>query len=412
MKKSFYSVEIDYICQLVSQTFKIPVRFLDKNNNILHEHIFNDIHNPFYSSKEEYLNELCWEDDLSNFPIIRSNKFREKFILIYLDSIKSIEGTIIVGPSISFEPLEKTINEIIKNSSIEINTQKVVDYYHSLSYIPRQSFIDISVLLYYLIYLKKINASIVLEKNPPLINNDYNVENPDLFISICHQNDAPRNTMAPSVKLFEAIQAGRKEELLKHFEAFPYEKVGVLSLTSELRNRKNQAIGGIVLATRYAIKGGLPTHISFALGDLFTQNVEKIYDLDSLFILIKEAFCTFAEYVNRYRGRKYSKTIITCQNYILKNIYEELSLQKLAHITNNNPSYLSTLFKKEVGIPLIEYIHREKVEEAKKLLILTDISILDISTWLNFNNQSYFNKIFKKYTLLTPKKYRDKYTIY
>ncbi|MEB8823047.1 helix-turn-helix transcriptional regulator [Bacillus cereus] len=81
-------------------------------------------------------------------------------------------------------------------------------------------------------------------------------------------------------------------------------------------------------------------------------------------------------------------------------------------MTNKNPMYLSTLFKKEVGMTLSEYIQREKVEEAKKLLTLTNYSLLEVSTFLNFNNQSYFTKIFKKYTEFTPKQYRNQHTIY
>ncbi|WP_257147897.1 helix-turn-helix domain-containing protein [Bacillus thuringiensis] len=53
-----------------------------------------------------------------------------------------------------------------------------------------------------------------------------------------------------------------------------------------------------------------------------------------------------------------------------------------------------------------------KSERSKKLLTLTNYSLLDISTWLNFNNQSYITKVFKKYTKVTPKQYRDQYTIY
>ncbi|WP_226799835.1 helix-turn-helix domain-containing protein [Bacillus thuringiensis] len=52
----------------------------------------------------------------------------------------------------------------------------------------------------------------------------------------------------------------------------------------------------------------------------------------------------------------------------------------------------------------------EKIEEAKKLLTLTNHSLLDISTLLNFNNQSYFTKVFKEYTGITPKQYRNQYS--
>ncbi|OXB97316.1 MULTISPECIES: AraC family transcriptional regulator [Bacillus] len=409
---SAYSVDTKYICQLLFQTFEIPIRFLDKNKNILHEYISNDILSPFYSSKEEHLNELYLDDDLFNFPIIRTNNFLENFILIHLEDKKNIKGTFIIGPYIDSKPGGKMINRIINDSHVITNKQEVMNYYHLIPIIEQSSLIHVSILLYYMIYLKKMDFNTIVERNKYLKSTASKVENPDLYISVCHQKDYVRNEVSISTKIFEAIKTGNKEELLKYWNAFPCKKIGVFCVTSELRNRKNQAIAGIAIATRYAIDGGLPSEEAFSISELYIQNVEKLNDINSILILVKEAFATFTEHVKTYIVRNYSKTITTCQNYILKNIYQELSLKQLAYITDKNPMYLSTLFKKEVGISLSEYIQREKVEEAKKLLTLTNYSLLDISTWLNFNSQSYFTKIFKKYTEVTPKKYRDQYTIY
>lgn len=412
MKKTHYSVDRDYICQLISQTFKIPVHYLDNNKNILHEYVLNNTHAPFYSSKEEHLKELFFEEDSVNFPIIRTNKYLENFILIHLHNDKNNEGTIIIGPCICIKPLEKMVNRIMNECHVTLNKHKVMNYYHSIPIKEKSTLIHISALLYYMIYFKKIDVKTIEKRNKFLENTTCEVKNPDLFISNCHQNNHARYDVSVSTKMFEAIKAGNKEEVLKCLRSFPYEKIGVLCLTNELRNRKNQAITGIAIASRYAIEGGLPSEVSFALGDLYIQSLEKINDIDSILVLIQEAFCTFTENVKTHRGRNYSKTITTCQNYILKNIYQELSLQQLVHITKKNPVYLSTLFKKEVGMPLIKYIQQEKVEEAKKLLTLTHRSILDISTMLNFNDQSYFTKIFKQQTGITPKQYRKQYTIY
>ncbi len=63
-----------------------------------------------------------------------------------------------------------------------------------------------------------------------------------------------------------------------------------------------------------------------------------------------------------------------------------------------------------MGITLSEYIQRERVEEAKKLLTLTTYS-LSISAFVNFNDQSYFTRVFKRITSMTPRQYREKYTI-
>ncbi|MFC4402498.1 helix-turn-helix domain-containing protein [Gracilibacillus xinjiangensis] len=89
-----------------------------------------------------------------------------------------------------------------------------------------------------------------------------------------------------------------------------------------------------------------------------------------------------------------------------KHLYEEITVSKLAKETILHPNYLSKLFKKEVGSSISEYIQKQKVEEAKKLLAHSDYSLSDIYTWLNFHDQSHFTRVFKKYVGVTPRKYR------
>ncbi|WP_227011817.1 helix-turn-helix transcriptional regulator [Paenibacillus lutimineralis] len=72
-----------------------------------------------------------------------------------------------------------------------------------------------------------------------------------------------------------------------------------------------------------------------------------------------------------------------------------------------HPAYLSKLFKQETGMTVIEYIQRQKIEEAKKLLTLSDASPLRAASLLNFHDQSHFTKVFKKYTGVTPKQYKN-----
>ena len=96
---------------------------------------------------------------------------------------------------------------------------------------------------------------------------------------------------------------------------------------------------------------------------------------------------------------------------ILQRLYQltgDISLDHLAEICHLSPNYLSSLFKKEVGISISEFIQQLRIDEAKKLLDLTNYSISEIGTFLNFNDQSYFIKTFKKHTGLTPKQYRGR----
>ncbi|MEH7313803.1 helix-turn-helix domain-containing protein, partial [Priestia megaterium] len=72
-----------------------------------------------------------------------------------------------------------------------------------------------------------------------------------------------------------------------------------------------------------------------------------------------------------------------------------------------HPNYLSKIFKKEVGKSVSQYIQEQRIEEAKKLLQLSNYTISEISTLLNFHDQSYFTTTFKKILGVTPKQYRN-----
>lgn len=74
---------------------------------------------------------------------------------------------------------------------------------------------------------------------------------------------------------------------------------------------------------------------------------------------------------------------------------------------NVNASYLSTLFKKEVGIPLTDYVNRQRIEQAKKLLIVTELPTKTIAQQCGIPDIYYFSRLFKKRTGVTPKLYRE-----
>ena len=90
-------------------------------------------------------------------------------------------------------------------------------------------------------------------------------------------------------------------------------------------------------------------------------------------------------------------------------MYSNISLNQICRILNFNPSYISRTFKNEVGISISEFILKEKISEAKLLLISTNYSILYITVLLHFHDQSYFSKTFKRFEEIIPKKYRDKF---
>ena len=84
-----------------------------------------------------------------------------------------------------------------------------------------------------------------------------------------------------------------------------------------------------------------------------------------------------------------------------------MSLEKLADHLNITPEYACTCFKKHMGISLMKYSKKIKVDRAKILLLTTNMSILDIAFTLGFYDQSHFSKTFKYFEGVSPSKFRN-----
>lgn len=103
-----------------------------------------------------------------------------------------------------------------------------------------------------------------------------------------------------------------------------------------------------------------------------------------------------------------SKTINACCNYIKEHLTENLTLEKLAKEIGYTEYYLTRKFNKEMGIKLLDYIREMRLEYAKIWLTTTTKSIEEISEELHLGTRSYFSRIFKESTGMTPAAYRER----
>ena len=97
------------------------------------------------------------------------------------------------------------------------------------------------------------------------------------------------------------------------------------------------------------------------------------------------------------------KTIIT---YIRSNYCKTISVKEAAEAVGYDEFYTMKLFKKFTGLPLIEYANRYRIMLARELLTATNEPICQIANKTGFTNISYFNRQFKRLTIVTPAIYR------
>jgi two-component system, response regulator YesN len=93
-------------------------------------------------------------------------------------------------------------------------------------------------------------------------------------------------------------------------------------------------------------------------------------------------------------------------SYINKNFDRTLRLDEVAKELYLTPQYLSSFFKRVVGVNFLDYVNNIRVYHAIKLLQETDRKITHIAMECGFNNTATFNSIFKKFTGKTSSEYR------
>jgi len=96
----------------------------------------------------------------------------------------------------------------------------------------------------------------------------------------------------------------------------------------------------------------------------------------------------------------------TVIDYIEINYGDHLDLESLARMMATSPTHLSRVFRREVGIPLFEYINRTRIRKACALLRRTHLPITHIAVDVGYNNVSFFNRYFRRIMRCSPREYR------
>ena len=146
---------------------------------------------------------------------------------------------------------------------------------------------------------------------------------------------------------------------------------------------------------------------------LFSDKESENYMLDAV-----NGFNEMIEYVeNLIRKAVEYKWYLTKEDsvadqictYIDSHFKEDIHRDELAELVFLNTDYMSRIFKKEKGVSISNYILQKRVDEAKKLLCGSSLPINTVSLHIGYSNFSYFTKMFKENTGLTPLEYRRKF---
>lgn len=211
---------------------------------------------------------------------------------------------------------------------------------------------------------------------------------------------------------YNAVSSGNVEKVKENFIKIKenyYNGKGVLS-DDPVKNVRYHFIISTALISRVCIENGMSHDLAYTLSDIYIRRADKCESIEKIIDMIGEMHIDYAERMRELKkGNVISIHIRKCIDYIYENLQEKLTVRSMAEYLQIDPTYLSKLFSKEVGMSFREFIINARVGAAKNMLAYSDFSFSDVSLSLGFSSQSAFTDTFKKSTGMTPGKYRALY---
>ena len=114
---------------------------------------------------------------------------------------------------------------------------------------------------------------------------------------------------------------------------------------------------------------------------------------------------TIAEVI-AFKGMQHALALKKAEQFILDHIDKKLVLSEIAKVSGLSVPYFSTIFKEEMGENFSDYLNRVRTEKAALLLTTSDLTLSKIAKLCGFEDQSWFSKIFKLHSGMSPGKFR------
>ncbi|MBP2000025.1 two-component system response regulator YesN [Paenibacillus shirakamiensis] len=146
-------------------------------------------------------------------------------------------------------------------------------------------------------------------------------------------------------------------------------------------------------------------------GEIFGQDLIKLShimsqsSLDVIQNLLYDLLLSISDKRSTQKNaNKLFQSVLKC---IHSNYNKDISRETVAREVFISPGYLSLLFKQELNMNFLEYLHQFRIEKASEYLSDRSLKITEIAHQVGYNDDKYFFQVFKKYRGMTPNQYRN-----
>ena len=320
------------------------------------------------------------------------------------------ERFIFIGPYLLKDVTETDIRQLMSASNIpESLFSQLQDYYYELTLITDRS--------HFLNLLRQAFGDICGIINPNVITFDLQTlesredylkkhefivpEDPILSMNILEKRYQNEDA------LLAAVAQGNTSAAMQIVTS-----MGAIRFSSRtgdvVRDAKNMTLSFNTLLRRTAYTAGVHPFYIDVMSENYARLIENAntkQEIDDVTPYLVQSYC---ELIKKRSTALYSEPVRQILVTIDASIASDLSLKRFANELFLNTSYLSSLFKKETGMTLTDYVNKNRISNAKRLLKSTTLSIQAVAAAVGIPDIHYFTRLFRRETGLSPREYRKK----
>ncbi len=164
----------------------------------------------------------------------------------------------------------------------------------------------------------------------------------------------------------------------------------------------------MVVLSRAAISGGANPQRIFELSHRYMKDMRILGTQEELTHWLAGTLSRFMRHVFDMMDVKHTEAMHKVKEHMNYNYARKISLEETAALVGYSPAYFSRIFKDEMGVSFKEALNGIRIERSKSLLLSSNASIAEICSMVGFNDQSYYCKVFKRLSGVTPDKFRKR----
>ena len=338
----------------------------------------------------------------------QTDAYRRAWIYLLLSEGEKQE-VLLVGPYLASPIGEEEMLEMSEENGLSPQIQRTVrEYYASLPVLRDTNLLFVMLETFCERIWRRPSFAVVD------VNREHHI--PASVLSVAPRTDSFDDHLA-NMKVLEkryafenemirAVTLGqihKEKQFLSGFAAMPLE----MRSSSPLRSAKNYSIIMNTLLRKAAENGGVhPVYLDRISSD-FARKIEETSVLAAFPTLMNEMFRSYCRLVRKHSIRRYSPAVQKAILLIDSDLSAPLTLSSIAAAQGLSEGYLATIFKRETGKTVSEYVREKRMRHAVHLLTTTRLQIQTIALHCGIMDVQYFSKLFKKHTGKTPKEYRE-----